>query len=122
MVESGDSLHPVEHDSPESVATRNELRRQLEQAIDLLPPIYRCVFILRAVQGLSVEDTAGALEVSCDVVKTRYLRARGLLRSRLGGDPPLPLSLVHDFQGRRCDDTVGHVLAQLRARGVIRDQ
>ena len=122
MVESGDSLHPVEHDSPESVATRNELRRQLEQAIDLLPPIYRCVFILRAVQGLSVEDTAGALEVSCDVVKTRYLRARGLLRSRLGGDPPQPLSLVHDFQGRRCDDTVGHVLAQLRARGVIRDQ
>jgi RNA polymerase sigma-70 factor (ECF subfamily) len=122
MAEPGDSLPAVEHDSPESVATRNELRRQLEQAIDLLPPIYRCVFILRAVQGMSVEDTAAALEVSCDVVKTRYLRARGLLRARLGGDPPLPLSVAHDFLGRRCDETVRHVLAQLRARGVIRDQ
>lgn len=121
MLEPGETLQSVEHDSPESVATRNELKRQLEAAIDLLPPIYRCVFILRAVQGLSVEDTAGALQVSGDVVKTRYLRARALLRTHLGGEAPLPLSAVHDFQGRRCDETVGHVLAQLRERGVIRD-
>ena len=117
----GQDMASVEQDTPEDQAARNQVKRQLEEAIDLLPPIYRCVFILRAVQGLSVEDTAAALEVSLDVVKTRYLRARGLLRSSLRGKDDLPFSIAHDFQGRRCDDTVRLVLASLRAAGVVRD-
>ncbi|MET0544451.1 MAG: RNA polymerase sigma factor, partial [Variovorax sp.] len=112
----------TQQNTPEDEAARNELRHRLEQAIDLLPPIYRCVFLLRAVQGLSVEDTAASLQVSQDVVKTRYLRARGLLRTRLGGEVGETLTMVHEFQGRRCDDTVRQVLASLRAAGVIRDQ
>ena len=117
-----DGIDPGANESPEQSASRQELRRQLEGAIDLLPPIYRCVFILRAVQDLSVEETAEALRVSQDVVKTRYLRARGMLRSQLGADAGASLHLVHEFQGQRCDDTVHHVLAALRAAGVIRDQ
>jgi RNA polymerase sigma-70 factor (ECF subfamily) len=116
------SAQATQPSTPEDEAARNELRRRLEAAIDLLPPIYRCVFILRAVQGLSVEDTADSLQVSTDVVKTRFLRARGLLRTRLGADDGGALPLVHDFQGSRCDDTVQQVLASLRAAGVIRDQ
>jgi RNA polymerase sigma-70 factor (ECF subfamily) len=106
--------------TPEELAFRNQVRRLLEEAIDRLPAIYRCVFLLRAVQGLSVEDTAAALEVSGDVVKTRYLRARGLLRSQLGAAPGAPWPLVHDFQGRRCDETIRQVLARLRAMGLVR--
>ena len=117
----GHDLPSAEQDTPEEQAARNQVKRQLEDAIDLLPPIYRCVFILRAVQGLSVEDTAAALEVSLDVVKTRYLRARGLLRTSLRGSGDVPFSIAHDFQGRRCDDTVRLVLAALRAAGVVRD-
>jgi RNA polymerase sigma-70 factor (ECF subfamily) len=113
---------PADDLTPEEAASRNELRRELEAAIDLLPPIYRCVFILRAVQGLDVEDTAATLQVSQDVVKTRYLRARGMLRRELDSHAAVPLASVHDFLGPRCDDMVSQVLARLRAAGVIRDQ
>lgn len=117
-----DPLDAACPDNPEQAAARQQLRRQLEAAIDVLPPIYRCVFILRAVQDLSVEETADALRISADAVKTRYLRARGMLRSTLGTQPAESLRAVHDFQGQRCDDTVRHVLGALRAAGVIRDQ
>ncbi|MBK0394702.1 RNA polymerase sigma factor [Ramlibacter algicola] len=106
--------------TPEDEAWRGELRRRLEDAIDLLPPIYRCVFILRAVQGLSVEETAAALDVTLDVVRTRYLRARGMLRGRLDDLADLPLSAAHDFRGQRCEDMVSDVLASLHALGIIR--
>ena len=108
--------------TPEDELARLQLRRQLADAIDLLPAPYRSVFILRAVHGLSVEDTAQGLQVSADVVKTRFLRARAMLRSRLAGDPEREAAFLHEFAGQRCDDTVAAVLAQLRARGVIRDQ
>jgi RNA polymerase sigma-70 factor, ECF subfamily len=108
--------------SPEQELARQEVRRRIEQAIDLLPPIYRAVFILRAVHGLSVEDTALALQVSADVVKTRYLRARAMLRDELDFDPETEAAWLHDFAGTRCDETVAAVLARLRAAGVIRDQ
>ena len=108
--------------TPEATASRNELRRSLEAAIDLLPPIYRCVFILRAVADLSVEDTAASLRVSRDVVKTRYLRARAMLRRQLDVAGEAALCDVHDFMGARCDEMVRQVLARLRAAGVVRDQ
>jgi RNA polymerase sigma-70 factor (ECF subfamily) len=111
----------VDEHTPEETVQRNELRRQLEAAIDRLPPIYRCVFILRAVEGLSVEDTAVSLHVSQDVVKTRYLRARSLMRRQLDCAGTASLSAVHDFMGQRCDDLVRQVLVQLRAAGVVRD-
>ena len=109
-------------ESPEDQVARLQVRRQLEEAIDMLPPIYRSVFLLRAVHGLSVEDTAQGLEVSADVVKTRFLRARAQLRSLLGFDPETEAAYLHDFAGHRCSDLVARVLQELRARGVIRDQ
>ena len=68
-----------------------------------------------------MEDTAVSLEVSQDVVKTRYLRARAMLRRQLDSGGVVPLSAVHDFMGQRCDELVRQVLAQLRAAGVVRD-
>jgi RNA polymerase sigma-70 factor (ECF subfamily) len=108
-------------ESPEQQVARLQVRRQLESAIDTLAPMYRSVFILRAVHGLSVEDTADGLQVSQDVVKTRFLRARAQLRTVLGFDPETEASYLHDFAGQRCSDTVAAVLAQLRARGIVRD-
>jgi RNA polymerase sigma-70 factor (ECF subfamily) len=107
--------------SPEDELARVQLQRQLQAALDLLAPIYRSVFMLRAVEGLSVEETALALEVSADVVKTRFLRARALMRARLQEDALLQAPHLHGFEGRRCDDVVTAVLSQLRAGGIIRD-
>lgn len=123
---SGETEMPTDpsHDpvaTPEHEVARLQVRRQLEAAIDTLPPIYRSVFILRAVHGLNVEDTADGLQVSQDVVKTRFLRARAQLRAHLGFDPETEAAYLHDFAGQRCSDTVAAVVAELRARGIIRD-
>jgi RNA polymerase sigma-70 factor (ECF subfamily) len=107
--------------SPEQETARRQTQRRLEQAVDALPPIYRSVFMLRAVEGLSVEDTAQALQVSSDVVKTRFLRARALLRGQLRPEDESQALTLHAFAGQRCDDMVARVLATLRASGVIRD-
>lgn len=116
---------PEQHDSPSRSAedefARRELRERLQQAVDLLPPIYRSVFILRSVEGLSVEETAQALRVSGDVVKTRLLRARAMLRDTLSPSGEAEAQRLYDFQGHRCDEAVSVVLARLRAMGVIRD-
>jgi RNA polymerase sigma factor (sigma-70 family) len=107
-------------ETPDSYAERAQLRATLQRAIDSLPPIYRSVFILRAVEEMSVEDAASCLHVSTDVVKTRYLRARALLRDALGAQLEAHTQHVYAFAGARCDAVVAHVLAELQRRGRIR--
>lgn len=106
-------------DAPDTSAERAELRAALQRAIDSLPPIYRGVFMLRAVEEMSVDDTASCLQVSSDVVKTRYLRARALLRDALGAQLEAHTQHVYAFAGARCDAVVNHVLAELQRRGRI---
>ena len=68
---------------PEKRYSQEELNTILTQAIEELAPIYRTVFTLRDVDGLSTEETAEALELSVPAVKSRLLRARLQLRDRL---------------------------------------
>lgn len=110
----------TDREAPEVLAQRGQLRDLLESAIGRLPPIYRSVFMLRAVEELSVEETAQCLSVSTDVVKTRFLRARSLLRDTLGSQVEAHTSEAFGFAGQRCDAVVGHVLGELRARGLAR--
>ncbi|MBW3559420.1 MAG: sigma-70 family RNA polymerase sigma factor, partial [Proteobacteria bacterium] len=49
--------------SPEADAARAEARRLLEHAVDELPESFRLVFIMREIDGLSVEETAQALDL-----------------------------------------------------------
>ena len=65
---------------PERQALSGELRSLLEWAIDGLPDGAREVFVLREVEGLSTGESADALGVSEDVVKTRLSRAKAALR------------------------------------------
>lgn len=103
--------------APDALAERSQMRALLQRAVDSLPPIYRSVFILRAVQEMSVNETAACLEVSDAVVKTRFLRARALLRDALGAQVESHATDVYDFAGARCDAVVAHVLAELRRQG-----
>jgi len=68
---------------PEQQYAREELNGILTNAIDDLEPIYRTVFTLRDVDGLSTEETAEALDLSIPAVKSRLLRARLQLRDKL---------------------------------------
>ncbi len=68
---------------PEEELLSAEGRRYLEQAIQHLPPKLRAVFLLRDIEGLSIQETSKALNLSEAAVKTRLLRARLNLREQL---------------------------------------
>jgi RNA polymerase sigma-70 factor, ECF subfamily len=111
----------AEHDNisdgpgPQDDAERAEMRRLLEARIDALPDGYRSVFVLRAVEELSVEETAAALGIPNATVRSRYFRARGLLRMWMAGDVDTTLEDAFAFAGARCDRIVRTVLALLAA-------
>jgi len=100
---------------PEQLALRGELRRLMEARIDALPEAFRTVFMLRAVEELSVEEVASALALPEATVRTRFFRARALLRAALAQDADMALSDAFDFDGARCDRIVASVLARLSA-------
>ncbi len=68
---------------PEGELLSGEARRFLDQAIQHLPANLRVVFVMRDLDGLSIEDTAETLGLSEANVKTRLLRARMKLRQEL---------------------------------------
>lgn len=98
---------------PEKVAMRAEMRRLMEARIDLLPDVFRTVFMLRAVEELSVEETALALGVESATVRTRFFRARSLLREGLSSDVDMAIGDAFSFAGVRCDRIVANVLAKV---------
>lgn len=103
---------------PEHSAVRAQARKLMETRIDLLPDAYRTVFILRAVEELSVAEVALALSIPEATVRTRFFRARGLLREGLAGQMDSAIGEVFAFDGERCDRLVASVLARARAEGL----
>jgi RNA polymerase sigma-70 factor, ECF subfamily len=99
--------------APEVGAARAEMRRLLEAQIDALPEAYRAVFMLRAVEELSVEETAAVLELPPATVRTRLFRARSMLREALAQKIDLACEDAFSFAGERCDRVVARVLARL---------
>ena len=94
---------------------RAEARALMEAGIDRLPDSYRTVFVLRAVEEMSVEDVAAALDIPPATVRTRFFRARSLMRAHLGADMDASLTGAFAFDGARCDRIVASVLARARA-------
>jgi RNA polymerase sigma-70 factor, ECF subfamily len=68
---------------PSEALERKEVSVLLEEAVTALPPIYREVFLLRDVEGLSVNEAAEAIGISIASVKVRLHRARMMLQKNL---------------------------------------
>ena len=81
--EDGEDLLPGRGASPRTEATRAELGRRIEEAIDSLPPKYHEIVVLRETQGLSYEEIARTLDISKGTVESRLFRARERLRAKL---------------------------------------
>jgi RNA polymerase sigma-70 factor (ECF subfamily) len=68
---------------PEDELTSAEVRRYIDTAVERLPESLRVVFLLRDIENLSTFETAQALSLSEEAVKTRLSRARMRLREEL---------------------------------------
>lgn len=107
------NMQQPEADRPEPAAERAELRRILEARIDALPEAFRTVFVLRAVQEMSVEETAAALGLPEATVRTRHFRARAMLRESLARELDLAVADAFSFAGARCDRITERVFERL---------
>jgi RNA polymerase sigma-70 factor (ECF subfamily) len=87
LIEAGDAWISREiqdcRPNPELRYAQQELQAFLIAAIDELEPVYRTVFQLRHIDGLSAKETAQALGMTSSAVKTRLQRARMRLRHSL---------------------------------------
>jgi RNA polymerase sigma-70 factor (ECF subfamily) len=69
--------------SPEQELARTEVAGVLEDEIKRIPPLLRHVFVLRELQQLPMPQVAEELGISVAAAKSRLLRARQELRTRL---------------------------------------
>ena len=99
--------------SPEREAIRGQMRRVIESRIDKLPDAFRTVFVLRAIEEMSVEETAAALSIPEATVRTRFFRARSLLRESLSRETDMAMDDAFEFLGARCDRIVAAVMARI---------
>jgi RNA polymerase sigma-70 factor (ECF subfamily) len=114
-LDSGEA--PMHHEpSPEQQVSDVEMRGVLEAAIGELPPEFRAVFVLRAVEGMSGVETAETLGIPEETVKTRLHRARARLRAILARSVEPALPAVYEFHLSRCDRVVDAVLRRIEGR------
>lgn len=99
--------------NPEQQAANTELSGLLEQAILELPDSYRVVLMLRDVEQLSTSETAFALDLSEENVKTRLHRSRTMVRKTLYARVGTTGMNAFTFMGLRCDRVVRGVFQQL---------
>jgi RNA polymerase sigma-70 factor (ECF subfamily) len=76
---------------PEEEVVRDQVQRQVHEAIRQLPLKFRSVMVLHGLGGMTYEETAQALHIPVNTVKTRVFRAKARLREALrhlvGDDP-----------------------------------
>ncbi|MBV6522663.1 MAG: hypothetical protein MNPFHGCM_02811 [Gemmatimonadaceae bacterium] len=103
---------------PEQSLLREQSRETLEARIDALPESFRTVFMLRAIEEMSVEEVAGVLDIPQATVRSRFFRARSLLRRSLATEMDSEFRVAFAFDGARCDRIVNGVLARARVEGL----
>jgi RNA polymerase sigma-70 factor (ECF subfamily) len=117
--DAGDDALTVEETAASDVPTADQYveaahaRALLEHAIDSLPENFRVVFMLRAVEGLDVRETAECLDINAATVRTRLFRAQRLLRAALSSRLEGESTEIFDFGAQRCDGVVAYVFSHL---------
>lgn len=102
-------------EDPAAGATRAQMRELIERAVDRLPEPYRVVFVMRQIEECSIEETANALGIRAETVKTRLHRARRLLHTALQENLSNALTGAFPFLGARCERLTATVMARLPA-------
>jgi len=103
----------IQRGGPDGALAIKQLRGILEAAIAKLPEDFRLPFVMREVEGMSIDDIAAALDIVPGTVKTRLLRARRRLREALAPDLRASLTGAFPFAGADCEAMTEKVIAQL---------
>ena len=83
MLEQGNE--PADEDAdPETLATLNEQRRLVDEALEELPPRMRQCFLLRYRQGRKYREIAEVMQISIQSVRSQLANAKTRLREKLG--------------------------------------
>jgi RNA polymerase sigma-70 factor (ECF subfamily) len=98
-------------DTGKTVSNR-ELNSIIESAIQHIPMDYRLVFSLRELNGMSVHETAKALNITESNVKVRLNRAKAMLRKEV--EKMYSAEDIFEFNLIYCDKIVERVMERIR--------
>ena len=96
---------------PDADVLREQIRQLLEQAVSQLPGEFRPVFVLREIEGLSVDETAAVLGTLPATVKTRLHRAKRRLQAMIAPEVKSALEGSFPFAGEACAGLTERVVA-----------
>lgn len=96
---------------PETILMNREMAYILEKSIETLPIPQRTVFILREVEGFSVQETADMLSITPINVKVRMNRAKAMLRKEI--EQLYSHKELYVFNLIYCDGIVQKVMSQI---------
>jgi RNA polymerase sigma factor (sigma-70 family) len=91
-----------------------ELSSVIEKSLEKLPVMYRSVFVLREIEGLSVAETAALLDISNVNVKVRLNRAKNLLQKQL--ELIYSQNDIYSFNLIYCDAMVNRVFEEINKK------
>lgn len=118
--DNSNPINGIEAATPETNAIRKDMNKQLEQAIDTLPPKYRSVLIMREIEQMSTRETAESLDITRVNVKVRLHRAKKMLRDQL--EKTLSDMDLFSFRGAECDAMTEQVMKLIERETQTRNQ
>ncbi len=98
------------NDRPDAALENTQLKKLIVKHIDKLPDDFRVVFILRAIEQLSVKETAEILDIKEQTVKTRFFRAKRMLRGQIQKYLSAVRMQIYEFGDHHCDTIVNNVM------------
>lgn len=81
---------PDERFSPDAALESKELREMVYRGLETLSPEYRCILLMREINGLTYDEIGRALNLEAGTVKSRIFRARKKLCAFLTDSGNIP--------------------------------
>ena len=106
------------NDRPDTALENTQLKKLIVKHIDRLPDDFRIVFVLRGIEQLSVKETAEILDIKEQTVKTRYFRAKRILRGQIQKYLSTVRMQIYEFGDHNCDTIVNNVMNHINQSDV----
>jgi len=104
---------PKNHSNTDDAVLGKEFNKVVEACLQQLPQEYRTTFALRELAGLSVAETAEAMNTSAANVKVRLNRAKAMLRKAI--EKTYSPEDIYEFNLVCCDQIVNGVMKRISA-------